>query len=172
MGHYSVPMNQNFELIRDFLVAKDEHCEVHEAICRCRIAVNLENLSVLLNACTVDNGAVVAVVVPLPINTPPAQRPDVAEFITRVNYHMKIGCFDMDYSDGEIRFRISAALGEAHLTHDMLSHWMLLALTTVDGFFPALLQLIAGTLRPDQAVEQGEGFLRDLIHRKERTSDE
>ena len=31
--------------------------------------------------------------------------PEMAEFIARVNYGLQNGCFEMDYEDGEIRFR-------------------------------------------------------------------
>ena len=40
---------------------------------------------------------------------PEARRAAVAEFITRVNYGMVLGNFEMDYSDGEIRYKTSAS---------------------------------------------------------------
>ena len=35
----------------------------------------------------------------------PARMADMAEFITRANYGLCNGCFEMDYRDGEIRFK-------------------------------------------------------------------
>jgi hypothetical protein len=62
-----------------------------------------------------------------------------------------------------MRFRVAAGLGDTPLTDDMLRHWIVLSATTVDGFFPALMRVLFAGMRPDQAVEQGEGFLRDLL---------
>ncbi len=40
-----------------------------------------------------------------PINADEASRPMVAEYITRANYGLMVGKFEMDYSDGEVRFQ-------------------------------------------------------------------
>lgn len=40
-----------------------------------------------------------------PINASEDVRPVVAEYITRANYGLKCGNFEMDYSDGEIRYK-------------------------------------------------------------------
>ena len=42
-----------------------------------------------------------------PINVPDEKRLKMAEFITLVNYGMRIGNFEMDFEDGEVRFRTS-----------------------------------------------------------------
>src|SRR3954452_20971539 len=43
----------------------------------------------------------------LPVHAPEAKRPAVAEFITRANYGMMLGNFEMDFADGEVRFKTS-----------------------------------------------------------------
>ena len=40
-----------------------------------------------------------------PINASEENRPVVAEYITRANYGLKCGNFEMDYSDGEVRYK-------------------------------------------------------------------
>ena len=45
-----------------------------------------------------------------PVRCPEDKRALMAEFITRANYGMVIGNFEMDFSDGEIRFKTSADL--------------------------------------------------------------
>ena len=50
-----------------------------------------------------DEGVVFLAVSPL--NASPDTLPTVAEFITRANYGLKAGNFEMDYSDGEIRYK-------------------------------------------------------------------
>lgn len=40
-----------------------------------------------------------------PINASEEVYPTVVEFLTRANYNLKIGKFEFDYSDGEIRYQ-------------------------------------------------------------------
>ena len=42
-----------------------------------------------------------------PVRTPENKTHEVAEFVTRANYGMIIGNFELDYSDGEIRYKTS-----------------------------------------------------------------
>ena len=42
-----------------------------------------------------------------PLRIPLDQRARVAEFIVRVNYAIVRGHFDLDFSDGELRFRVA-----------------------------------------------------------------
>ena len=40
-----------------------------------------------------------------PLNATPDVYPQVVEFITRANYNLKMGKFEFDYNDGEIRYQ-------------------------------------------------------------------
>lgn len=42
-----------------------------------------------------------------PVNIPEDRRPAVAEYITRANYGLYVGNFEMDYTDGEVRYKSS-----------------------------------------------------------------
>ena len=42
-----------------------------------------------------------------PINATESSAPQVVEYVTRANYGLKIGKFEFDYSDGEVRFQSS-----------------------------------------------------------------
>lgn len=55
-----------------------------------------------------------------PDNVPIERYPMMMEFITRANYGMITGNFEMDLRDGEIRFKTVVDLGEATLTHDLI----------------------------------------------------
>ena len=66
------------------------------------------NIDCKLRSCDVfidvkDNGILVYAV--CPINASEDVRPVVAEYLTRANYGMKCGNFEMDYSDGEVRYK-------------------------------------------------------------------
>jgi hypothetical protein len=42
-----------------------------------------------------------------PVRIPPAQRSRVAEYMTRVNFNAGLGHLSMDYSVGEVRYRVT-----------------------------------------------------------------
>jgi len=44
----------------------------------------------------------------IPFHTPKEHFPAVAEFICRANWDLVIGNFELDYLDGEIRYKVSA----------------------------------------------------------------
>jgi hypothetical protein len=64
------------------------------------------------------------------------------EFITRANYGINIGDFEMDLDDGEIRFKISMDVEAGVLSNIMVRNMMVAAYTTVDRFFPGLMSVL------------------------------
>ncbi|MBR1953062.1 MAG: YbjN domain-containing protein [Lentisphaeria bacterium] len=48
----------------------------------------------------------------LPVSAKIKERPLQAEFLTRVNYNLARGCFEMDFSDGEIRYKHRISLAD------------------------------------------------------------
>ena len=59
---------------------------------------------------------------------PEAYRAAMAEFLTRANFGMLIGNFEMDYSDGEVRYKTSVDLEDAGMSPALLRNsWSLRA---------------------------------------------
>ena len=75
----------------------------------------------------------------------------MAEFITRVNYGMVLGNFEMDYDDGEIRFKTSIDLEGAMLTDDLVKPLVYANCLMMDKYLPGIMQVISG-LPADVAV--------------------
>ena len=48
--------------------------------------------------------------------------PSFAELLTRINWELSLGCFEMNYADGEIRFRTSMILPGADITDAIAEH--------------------------------------------------
>src|SRR5438874_9539363 len=42
-----------------------------------------------------------------PVRAPEDKRPVLADFLTRANYGLYVGNFEMDYNDGEVRYKTS-----------------------------------------------------------------
>ena len=91
-----------------------------------------------------------------PIKAPDKKRAAVAEFITRANYGMVIGNFELDHSDGEIRFKSSLDVEDSELTEPMVRSAVYWAVVMMDKYLPGLLQVIGGDIRPVDAIDEIE----------------
>lgn len=92
----------------------------------------------------------------LPINVPPNKRRHVAEFITRVNYGMVIGNFEMDYDDGEVRYKTSADVEGFDLPMPMIRHLVYANLLITDRYLPGLMRVMYGDIAPIDAIDEIE----------------
>lgn len=85
-------------------------------------------------------------------NVPAAQRPAVAEFLTRVNYAMTIGNFEMDFDDGEVRYKTSVDVEGDHLSVAMARQLFRLNVATMDLFLPGIEAVIRGDGSPAEVL--------------------
>lgn len=83
-------------------------------------------------------------------------RPSTAELITRANYCMPLGKFEMDMADGEVRFHITHVIGELGLTSEMIEKHFMTAYFTTDRYFPAFMQHIHAGYTPEDAIFHAE----------------
>jgi len=89
---------------------------------------------------------------------PENKRAAIAEVITRANYGLNLGNFEMDYRDGEIRFKVSMLLDSGQKLTDKLL--MLLIGTSVMThilYLPAIEAVLYQDADPRKAVEDVEG---------------
>ena len=92
-----------------------------------------------------------------PNKVPECRRLAMADFLARANYGMKFGALEMDYQDGEVRFKMSAVLREGQLSPQMVHAMVGLSLTTLDRHYPALMAVCFGNQLPSEAVQTIEG---------------
>ena len=95
-------------------------------------------------------------VLPLCAKEKDMQQP-IAEFITRINYGLNVGCFEMDFDDGEIRYKIncySSAL-EADPKNEF-TRLMLIPITTIEHYARGFLGVMSGFASPEEAVKKCE----------------
>lgn len=93
----------------------------------------------------------------VPTKVPEALRPAVAEFLTRANYGLRIGNFEMDYADGEVRYKSSLDFEGALLTPALIRNAIYPAVQTLDRYMPGLMAVIYGGQTPEDAVRAIEG---------------
>lgn len=79
------------------------------------------------------------------------KRSEIAEFITRINYNMKCGRFEMDYNDGEVRFHLgqNVAVFCAANVDNVIEEQIFFPLMMVDKFSNAFKRLFAGEKAKD-----------------------
>ncbi len=91
-----------------------------------------------------------------PVKTPEPMYAHVAEYITRANYGLRIGNFEMDYSDGEVRYKSSLDFEGQPLTPTLIKNAMYPAVHTMDLYLPGLLGLMYGNKTPAEAIRDIE----------------
>lgn len=92
-----------------------------------------------------------------PIKVPEQKRLAVAEYLTRANYGLVIGNFEMDFSDGEVRYKTSIDVEGDELTPALVKNLVYVNLHTHDRYLPGLMGIIFANLSPQQAISQIEG---------------
>ena len=74
-----------------------------------------------------------------PHAVPEALRPRLSEMICRINYGLIMGNFEMDWSDGELRYKTSTDIEGIQLTTTMLRNLVYVNFHSVDMYFDALM---------------------------------
>jgi len=92
-----------------------------------------------------------------PWNTPEEVRDLMAETITRINFGLPLGNFEMDYADGEVRFKTSIDVTGDRLSTELFDGILEPNLATMDSYLPALEAVRDGRMTPEAAVEMVEG---------------
>lgn len=92
-------------------------------------------------------------------NCPEHARPKMAEFITRANYGLITGNFEMDYSDGEVRFKTSLDVkdNEDKFVPGLIKRLVYLNVLMTDKYLPGIMGVMYGVLSPTEAIAKVEG---------------
>lgn len=88
-----------------------------------------------------------------PVNAPEPRRAMVTEFITRANYGLIIGNFELDLDDGEIRYKTSIDVEQTELSPALMQPLVYANVWTMDRYLPGLMAVIFGNAIPLQAIE-------------------
>ncbi len=93
----------------------------------------------------------------LSAKVPERTRLPVAEFLTRANYNLILGNFELDMSDGEVRFKTSVNVDTDPLTATIIKPMVLTNLAMVDKYLPGIMAVAFGGKSPEVAVKEIEG---------------
>ena len=79
-----------------------------------------------------------------------------AEFLTRANYALPLGNFEMDFEDGEVRFKNSIDFEGETLTDALIHNTLYPATSVATRYFPGLLRVVFGDLNPRDVIREIE----------------
>jgi hypothetical protein len=91
-----------------------------------------------------------------PVNAPENKRLAVAEFLTRANSGMIIGNFELDFADGEIRYKTSIDVDGDTLSSALIKRLVYANVTMMDEYLPGIMSVIYGEVEPKDAIAQIE----------------
>lgn len=92
----------------------------------------------------------------IPVEVAPDMRTAVALYLTRANFGLPIGNFELDLDDGEIRFKTSLELAGSQPSDGLIDRLFITNIVTVDQYLPGLRAVLGGT-DPAAAVTGVEG---------------
>ena len=90
------------------------------------------------------------------INADSNARSRVAEFLTRANYGMRNGNFELDFRDGEIRFKVFCRSGDTILSDSQITDAIVTPLIQFDTYGDPLLSVLFGWKTPEEAIQEAE----------------
>jgi len=89
----------------------------------------------------------------IPNKARPERRAAVSELLTRINWELTLGCFEMNHADGEIRFRTSMILPDADITDAIAEHLMRSNLCIVEDRMPQIMAVLYSDVTPEDALK-------------------
>src|SRR5262249_32831943 len=92
----------------------------------------------------------------LPPHASEDKRGGVAEFVTRANYGLIIGNYELDRRDGQVRYKTSIDIEGGELTHKMVENLIYANLTTMDDYFPGFMAVMYGDKDPEEVITEIE----------------
>ena len=87
---------------------------------------------------------------------PPEKQPQAAEYLARATYGLVMGAFELNYDDGEVRFRTGIDVDGGELNKDMIKNIVYFNLYTMDRYVAGLKQVVEEGLAPADVVAQVE----------------
>jgi hypothetical protein len=94
--------------------------------------------------------------VQLPVWVPEEKRGAMCEAITRANYALPIGSFEMDMSDGELRCTAGIDVEDGELSTTMVHNLIGACMNPADRYYPAFMRVIYADATPETAIDEVE----------------
>ena len=140
--------------IVDFLRDDDWHFEFNEEreIIRCGVNLKCKLKSTRLVIDLRDDKYLVFANVPL--NTDEENRAEMARLLNMINYTMIFGNFEMDESDGEVRFRFAVDCDDCLPSREVVKDSILIPALMVEKYGDAIAKVLMGFATAKEAFAE------------------
>ncbi|MBN1137975.1 MAG: YbjN domain-containing protein [Anaerolineae bacterium] len=95
-----------------------------------------------------------------PVKAAEDRRMALAEFLTRVNYGLFIGNFELDMDDGEIRYKTSIDVEGDRLSPALVRPLVYANVLMMDRYLPGIMSVLYGNAAPAEAIAKVEETAR------------
>jgi hypothetical protein len=151
------PPSSSFQALIDYIESKNFNHTPYPEEKRVTLSMSGKNANFRFTARITNEDDYLQVTANYPFSVREEKlRSSTAELITRANYCMPLGKFEMDMADGEVRFHLTHVIGELGLTSEMIERHFMAAYFTMDRYFPAFMQHIHAGYTPEDAVFHAE----------------
>jgi hypothetical protein len=89
-----------------------------------------------------------------PVRCPAHRHSLAAEYLMRANFSLALGNFEVDFRDGEVRYRQGVDVEGSVLSVAMVRQLIMIPASTMDRFFPGLMDVIYGARPPIEAYTE------------------
>ncbi len=103
-----------------------------------------------------ENGDLVRIYTRSDMCVPEERRAAACEALTRANWGLPVGSFEMDLRDGELVFKGSIFLADGELGDAQLASSLRGGVYLYDKYFPALMRVVYGGASPEKAISEIE----------------
>jgi hypothetical protein len=156
-------MKEALEQVVELFRAKDWKFEVDEESDVVRTGIEGDNGHWQVVAIASDDDDAVVMLSLFPQKCPAHRRRPCAELLTRINFGMMMGCFEMDYESGKIHFKTTLPFTRGDLNAALLDNVVMLNLARMDRFLPAIMSVIYAEISPGQALAAATRQTKDEL---------
>ena len=90
------------------------------------------------------------------LNIPVQYRAAVVEYLTRVNYGLPIGNFEMNLDTGDVRYKTSLEIPECPLDVSVVRALAYTNVRAMDRYFSGVMAVVHGGMSPEAALARAE----------------
>ncbi len=90
------------------------------------------------------------------LNCDEEHRDELSKFLTRVNYGLLFGNFELDYNDGEVRYKIATNCKDCIPSQAVIEDSMMIPAVMFDQYGDAIVDIMFGVKTAEQAYNDVE----------------
>lgn len=143
--------------VRDFLDGDDWNYDFESDNNLIRTGINLDCKLNSINEVIAFSDAGFQVYAMIKLDADEETRPKVMEYITRANYGLRLGNFELDLEDGEIRYKVyTNTKGMTELPQEIVEDAIIVPAMMFDRYGDGLATLMMGFSDPATEIEKAE----------------